>query len=120
MINKVSKMLKNRKGFTLVELMVVVVILGVLTSIAVPMYNKSQSSARENANKANIRIIDSAISMYMADNSEATLPTSDADWQTALVGKYIQEWPSPPSTDYKAYEVYKTDEGAWKARNKTT
>ncbi|HHV96152.1 MAG TPA: prepilin-type N-terminal cleavage/methylation domain-containing protein, partial [Clostridiaceae bacterium] len=48
---------KNEKGFTLVELMVVVAIIGVLTAIAVPVYNNSQRKARFNAHLANVRIL---------------------------------------------------------------
>jgi prepilin-type N-terminal cleavage/methylation domain-containing protein len=45
-MNIFQKAKKNQKGFTLVELMVVVVIIGILVAIAIPVYNRSQESAR--------------------------------------------------------------------------
>lgn len=85
----------NKKGFTLVELMVVVAIIGVLVAIAVPVYNNSQKTAKTNACLANSRIIEGAIEMYRIDENEA--PTDLAD----LVPKYIKETPVCPfGTDY--------------------
>lgn len=55
---------KNNKGFTLVELMVVVVILGILVAIAVPIYNNITGNAERNACHANLRTIDGAKTQY--------------------------------------------------------
>lgn len=82
----------NKKGFTLVELMVVVAIIGVLVAIAVPVYNNSQNTAKTNACLSNIRIIEGAIEMYKANNS-GTEPTM-ADLTTN--GAYIKDTPVCP------------------------
>lgn len=52
---------KNKKGFTLVELMIVVVILGILVAIAVPIYNSFTTDAQANADDANIRTLQSMV-----------------------------------------------------------
>jgi type IV pilus assembly protein PilA len=64
-MDRFYKMMKrNNKGFTLVELMVVLLILGILVAIAIPIYNKTQENARERACQANLRTIDGAIAQY--------------------------------------------------------
>ncbi len=59
---------KNEKGFTLVELMVVVVIIGILIAIAIPIYGTVTANAEANACKATQRTIAGAIQMAAADN----------------------------------------------------
>lgn len=61
--------MKNKKGFTLVELMVVVVILGILVAIAVPVYNGVQQNAEKNAEMASARVILGAIETAAANNN---------------------------------------------------
>lgn len=91
MFKVLRKAYKNQKGFTLVELMVVVVIIGILTAIAVPVYNNVTENAANTAHDANIRIIQGAVEMYRAANN--ALPTKVDD----LVDDYIAEWPTVPA-----------------------
>ena len=58
---------QDQKGFTLVELMVVVVILGILVAIAVPLYNAQTEKAKTTTCQANQRIIESAIVQWSMD-----------------------------------------------------
>ncbi|TYO95057.1 type II secretion system protein [Desulfallas thermosapovorans] len=94
---KISKTLKNRRGFTLVELMVVVVIIGILAGIAVPKYGNITEKSERSAVEANLRTIDSAISMYRAANGSYPEDATAADDVTTL-NDYLQEWPSGPGT----------------------
>ena len=58
--------MRSKKGFSLVELMVVVVILGILVAIAVPIYNRITGDAELRACHANLRTIDGAIIQFAA------------------------------------------------------
>jgi len=59
---------KSKKGFTLVELLVVVLILGALTAIAIPRTSTSTATAKINACKTNIDIINSQVEIYYAND----------------------------------------------------
>jgi len=64
-LKKFRKMLKKQEGFTLVELMVAVVILGILAGIGVTQYGRIQRDAKIAAHNANVRIITNAANMYI-------------------------------------------------------
>ena len=55
---------KKEKGFTLVELMIVIIILAVLTGIAVPSYLALRNRARESATEAEMKNIATALELY--------------------------------------------------------
>lgn len=76
MINIMKK--RNKKGFTLVELVVVIAILGLLAAIAVPRLGKFKEDARLKANNATAAVIGRAAEIYIA--SQDTVPaTIDLD-----------------------------------------
>jgi type II secretion system protein G len=87
MIQYFTKLMRNTKGFTLVELMVVVAIIGVLTAIAIPVYNAAKDRAEEATIKANLRTIDSALMQYYTLES-GTIPEI-----RNIVPAYMQAWP---------------------------
>ena len=73
--------MRSKKGFTLVELLVVVLILGALAAIAIPRISQSAESAKINACKTNVDLINSQIELYYANEGEwpADLDTILAD-----------------------------------------
>lgn len=80
-MNKVSK---QQSGFTLIEIMVVVVILGILASVVVPRIMDNPDKARVAKAKQDIRALESALDIYRLDNF--TYPTTDQGLE-ALVQK---------------------------------
>ena len=81
-------MKKKRSGFSLVELVVVVLILGVLAAIAAPRYFNSAKNATDNSVRSNLSLIRSAIEKYAADNN-GVLPGQSDDLAGDLVN-YIR------------------------------
>ena len=74
MLNKLSK---NRGGFTLVEIMIVVAIIALLASVAVPSFLRARKRSQATAVKNDLRLIDAAVDQYAIENNKAagTQPT---------------------------------------------
>ena len=72
-----GKLITNKKAFTLVELLIVIIILGMLSAIIVPKFSNASVEARESMLRENIRILRNQIATYRAQHWE-TAPGYDA------------------------------------------
>ena len=77
-------------GFTLIELMIVVAIIGILAAIAIPKFAELIRKSSEGASKGNIGAVRSALSIYYGD-MEGQYPDNMA--ALTLSGKYLQTVP---------------------------
>lgn len=91
-MNLLSK--KRRRGFTLVEIMIVVLIIGILLAIAVPNFIKARETSRTKSCIANLRQIDAAKEQWAMDNKAAQ--GAAVAWGD-IVPDYIRKQPECPS-----------------------
>src|SRR5437763_14962648 len=94
MVTKLIK--KARRGFTLVEIMIVVLIIGILLAIAVPNFIKARETSRAKACVANLKQIESAKEQWCMDTKAAT-NASPTDTDLYGSAAYIRNAPSCPS-----------------------
>ena len=102
---------RNRSGFTLVELLIVVAIIAVLGAILLPVYASAKSSGRRAKCQSNLRQIGQAFQLYQADYSDCYPNTGDPylwmgrRWRWPLKRYVIlaaQKDPNDPSNPYKS------------------
>jgi len=67
-----NKLIRSNKGFTLVEIMIVVVIIGLLAAMAIPAFQKVRASSQDKAVLNNMRQLGAAADQYFLENGTST------------------------------------------------
>ncbi|MGA8741933.1 MAG: type II secretion system protein, partial [Terracidiphilus sp.] len=93
---------KRESGFTLMELMIVMMIIGILTTLAIPSFKDAIKSAQEAVLKEDLRVMRSAIDSYTMDKQKAPQSLDDL-----VQDGYLKAIPEDPMT--KSRETWNTD-----------
>ena len=97
---------KRTKGFTLIEIMIVVMIIGILLAIAVPNFVKARDTSRKQSCVASLKQIDSAKEQYAM---ELKLATGATITSANIAPGYIKAMPTCPASGTYAINVVGTN-----------
>ena len=93
----------TRKGFTLVEIMIVVAIIGLLAAIAIPNFVTARATAQTNTCLANMRTLQGALELALFDGAMASGVGQTNAALRAGLANYVRTFPSCPTGGAAAY-----------------
>ncbi len=124
----------RKSGFTLVEILIVVIILGILAAIVIPQFTNASTDARKNSLKSQMQTLRSAIELYKLQHGDQW-PTADGtktgawDWDEltgtssyggVTYGPYLQQVPVNPLNGDSGVDSVATDPSAGDAASGNT
>ena len=109
----------KRKGFTLVEILIVVIILGILAAIVIPQFTEASDDARESSLRSDLQTVRSQLELYRVQHNSYPDGATSADWIAQLTettdvdgdttgsdfGPYLQKFPQNPFNNQSAVVI---------------
>lgn len=115
---KQVKLYSNNKGFTLIELMVVVIIISILIAISIPRFTKLSDKAKVKSAMVEIKSIKDLIDIYIAE--EGSVPDADNEVNTGTIAKVLLDyginWNELQDPWNKTYTYFKNDDGNYQIK----
>lgn len=104
---------KKKKGFTLIELIIVIAIIAILAAVAIPKFSSISKDAKIKSDIANAKTISNAVSALIAEGEidtpspeeGITIVKEDAEGDALDIVNYLQNVPTPESTTDKYFTV---------------
>ena len=116
MVSKMKKFKKQlqfmSKGFTLLEMLIVVTIIGVLAAVVIPRFTISTDQAKKNSNEALIQTINSQLELFYFTEGNYPAAMTNTGWQGSS-STYSDYWPDgvPAKDVYEQDWVYSSTTG---------
>ena len=119
-------MMKNNKGITLIELLIIVVIIGIIAAVSVPAVGRIITNTQNRALEASLINMEQSVRLYRLDRRDLdpesffevmrfnpNVSTTNANWEIygdRLLGDYISgDWPKPPFGGVFSYRFFTLD-----------
>ena len=102
--NTVTGRVDSSRGFTFIEMVMVIVVMGILLGIAIPVYQAQVRTSKESVLKHNLAILRERIDQFRADRNK--YPSSI---QELVEGGYLREIPEDPMTGQREWEEVFTE-----------